>query len=314
MNKPFSSATPDLRLQGVMGPLVTPFGRDGDSLDVTALQNNVAAHLNSGLTGVLVGGSTGEAALLDEDERVLLVESARAVVPESRALLVGVGGESTRQTIRRARAAASRGADGVLVVAPHYYLAAMTADVLYAHFTAVADASPVPVLLYNIPKYAHLVLEPSLVERLCEHSNVVGIKDSSGDMDLLARYVEVQKRHPRFTVLTGHGPTFATALRIGARGGILALALFSGDITPRIFDGFRRGDLALANELQALVINAAREVVGVFGVPGVKCAMDLVGLRGGGVRSPLQNLPVSSRDAIEALLRQMGSPESALHV
>jgi 4-hydroxy-2-oxoglutarate aldolase len=282
--------------------LVTTFDQSSGGVNTAAFCRNIKAHLGAGQGGVLVAGSTGEAALLDDDERAALVAAARDVVPPGSLLLAGVGSESTRLTIKRARDAAERGADGVLVVAPHYYTTAMTRAALGYHFTAVADASPVPVLLYNIPKYVHFALEADLVEELAQHANVVGLKDSSGDAALLESYMAVQRRNPRFSVLTGHGPSFARALGMGARGGILAVALFTGDVAPRILDLWRAGDLAGAEELQVLIAPAAREVVGVHGVPGVKAAMDLAGLDGGDVRSPLLAVSEAARREIGALL------------
>ncbi len=302
MFKSLSRDKPDTRLQGVIGPLVTTFDSSGDALAIPAFVRNIKAHLDAGQCGVLVCGSTGEAALLEESERSALVDAARAAVPAESVLLVGIGAESTKQTVKRAADAGARGADGVLVVSPHYYTSAMNRAALLAHFSAVADGSPVPVLLYNIPKYTHFPLEPDLVAQLAEHPNVVGIKDSSGDMDLLAGYAKVQRGNPRFTLLTGNGPTFATALELGARGGILAVALFTGDMTPRIFSAWTGGDHARARELQAVLTHAAKEIVGGLGVPGVKAAMDLAGLEGGTVRSPLRSLDETQRRTVDAML------------
>ncbi|MBX6333648.1 MAG: dihydrodipicolinate synthase family protein, partial [Gemmatimonadaceae bacterium] len=220
-------------LGGVIAPVVTPFDAERDEIRGDAFRANLRAHLAQGLAGVLVTGSTGEAALLDDTERRQLVEWARAVVPEDRWLLAGVGSESTRQTIARARDAAERGADAVLVVAPHYYGPAMTTDALAAHYRRVADASPVPVLLYNIPKYMHFALSPELVHALAAHGNIVGIKDSAGDLERLGGYLEAQSAH--FTVLTGHAGTVYAALEMGAKGGILAVSLFAGALTLELW-------------------------------------------------------------------------------
>ena len=145
-----------MRFEGVFGPVVTNFDvRTGD-VDRDAFGANVRAHLDAGMAGIVVTGSTGEAALLDERERMALVETARELVPSDRLLIVGTGAESTRMARRYASLAAERGADAVLVVAPHYYGAkAMNASALRAHYSAIADESRVPVLLYNIPKYMH---------------------------------------------------------------------------------------------------------------------------------------------------------------
>jgi 4-hydroxy-2-oxoglutarate aldolase len=288
------------RLEGVLGPVVTPFDAD-EALDLAAFEFNLRAHLRAGLHGVLVCGSTGEAALLDEAERRRLVEAARRVVPPDRWLLVGTGSESTRQCVQRCRAAADAGADAVLVVSPHYYANAMTSEVLAAHFERVADESPLPVLLYNIPKYAHFRLEPDLVARLAGHPNIVGMKDSSGDMNGFPRYIASQG--DGFTVLTGHGGSFATALRLGARGGILAVALFASELSLEVWQAHGEGRPADADEAQRLLVPLAAEIVARMGVPGVKAAMTRTGLRGGHVRQPLLPLPAEEATALAALLR-----------
>jgi len=186
-------------LGGVLGPVVTTFWKD-EGLDRDAFVENVRSHLAMGLHGVVVCGSSGEAALLDESERSDLVTWARGEVPRDRWLIAGVGGESTRVVVGRAREAERRGADAVLVISPHYYLTAMTREALLAHFRRVADQSPLPVILYNIPKYAHLVLEPPLVAELAKHKNVIGIKDSSGDLELLGKYIDLGSRRASMRV------------------------------------------------------------------------------------------------------------------
>jgi len=284
-----------------MGPLVTPFKAD-ESLDLAGFEANVRAHLSAGLEGVLVAGSTGEAALLDEDERRKLIEAARKIVPGDRTLLVGTGAESTRHCIARCREAASSGADAVLVVAPHYYSSSMTPAALKAHYTRVADESPVPVLLYNIPKYAHFRLEPELIAELSRHPNILGMKDSAGDMTFFARYVESQS--DTFDVLTGHGGTFATALTLGARGGILAVALFASELALEVWQAHGEGRTADAESAQKPLVPMAAEIVARMGVPGVKAAMDRVGLRGGHVRLPLLPTPSSDLGVIDALLSE----------
>jgi 4-hydroxy-2-oxoglutarate aldolase len=282
------------RFSGVLGPLATPF-RGDESLDIASLQANIRAHLTAGLDGVLVAGSTGEAALLDEGERRSAVEAAREVVPADRILLVGTGAESTRQCVARCHDVASAGGDAALVVSPHYYSTSMSSAALLAHFSRVADESPVPVLLYNIPKYAHFRLEPDLVATLARHPNILGMKDSAGDMAYFARYVEAQD--DSFDVLTGHGGTFATALRLGARGGILAVALFAADLSIEVWKAHHEGRTADGDEAQRRLVPLAAEIVARMGVPGVKAAMDRVGMRGGPVRLPL--LPLSEKDAAE---------------
>ncbi|MHB1073887.1 MAG: dihydrodipicolinate synthase family protein [Gemmatimonadaceae bacterium] len=289
-----------LALSGILAPVITPFDAAGE-LDRGGFEGNVRAHLAAGLAGIVVAGSTGEAALLDEAERRSLVRWARAVVPPERLLIAGAGAESTRQAIRLARAAAEDGADAVLVVAPHYYGGnAMTSAALHAHFAHVADASPVPVLLYNIPKYAHFVLNPELVHELSVHGNIVGIKDSSGDLSLLSTYLNAQTE--RFAVFTGNAQVLATALRSGVKGGILAVSTFLPELTLAVYDRAAAGDATAATAAQGRLTPVAAEIVGTMGVAGVKAAHDAVGLVGGAPRSPLLPATDEVREQVKALI------------
>jgi 4-hydroxy-2-oxoglutarate aldolase len=279
---------------------VTTFAPGTGDLDLDGFNRNLAAHLAAGLTGIVVCGSTGEAALLTEEERLRLLERTRRDVPDDRFVMMGVGAESTRLTIRRCREVQTVGADAVLVVAPHYYSNAMTAEALRAHYRRVADDSPVPVMLYSIPKYMHFKLSAELVAELAEHPNVIGIKDSSGDLDILAGYLKAQSES--FTVLTGSGVTFHPALKMGARGGILAVGLFAARESVQIYDAHMAGDHATADAVQARLKPLAVTIVGEMGVPGVKAALDAVSLAGGPVRSPLMDLDAAARARVMAML------------
>jgi len=290
-----------INLRGVIAPVVTTFGDRDEAVDLDAFRENLRAYVAAGLSGIVVCGSTGEAALLDEEERRSLIEQTRAEVASDMLVIAGTGAESTRQCVQRCRVAHEAGAHAVLVVAPHYYSAAMTPAVLEAHYHRVADESPLPVLLYNIPKYMHFALEPDLVARLSTHENIIGMKDSAGDLTRLAGYV--QSQGDAFTVLTGHGGTFHQALGLGVRGGILAISLFAAELTRDIYDSYEAGDVAASAESQRVVAPPAGEIVGRMGVAGVKAAMDRVGLKGGRVRQPL--LPLGAEDAarVDVLLR-----------
>ena len=296
-------------LGGVLGPVVTTFDDTTGDLAAVPFRANVRAHLDAGLSGVVVAGSTGEAALLEEHERHRLLEWARAIVPDDRWLIAGIGAESTRLTIRRAREAAERGADAVLVVAPHYYGLQMTPEALAAHFRQVADESPLPIVLYNIPKYTHFPLAAGLVRELASHGNVAGIKDSSGDLSLLGGYLDAQSE--RFTVLTGSGAGLYPALEMGARGGILAVGLFAAPVAVSVCRAFANGDMAAAGRGQERLAPLAKTVVGELGVAGVKAAMDLVGLTGGRVRPPLLPLRGSARERVADLMRAAGLSRAA---
>jgi 4-hydroxy-2-oxoglutarate aldolase len=289
-----------VNLSGVFAPVVTTISvRDGE-VDIETFESNVAAHMAAGLHGVVVTGSTGEAALLDAAERSVLVEAARRLIPPGKALMVGTGAESTRTCLQLTREAARRGADAVLVVAPHYYGTAMTAAALRRHYLQIADASPVPVLLYNIPKYMHYSMDAALVAELAQHGNIIGIKDSSGNRDLFAGYMQAQS--PTFAVLTGNGPMFHHAMTTGARGGILAVSLFAPALSLDVFDSVRGGDVAAATAAQTRLTPIGAKIVGDLGVAGVKAAMDRVGLAGGPVRSPLVPLDEAQLGVVHQLL------------
>lgn len=287
-------------LRGIYAPITTPFTQDGD-LDRDALETNVRAHLEQGLSGIVATGSTGEAPLLGEREREQLVQWIRPLVAGDRMLIAGVGAESTRQTLRNAERAAGAGADAVLVVAPHYFGSAMTEAALRTHYTRIADGSPIPVILYNIPKYMHFRLSRALVQELAKHENVIGIKDSSGDRDSLTEYLSAQGE--RFTTLTGSGQLWGTALQMGARGGILAVSLFAPALSLAVYDAVARKDIARADALQARLTPLAKVIVGDLGIAGVKAALDAIGLRGGMPRSPLLPLSASEKERVRQMLR-----------
>lgn len=289
-----------MQLRGVMGPVISTFQSGTENLDVAAFTSNINAHMAAGLHGVIVCGSTGEAALLSEDERRILLEAARGATPQDRALIMGTGAESTRQTIKRCVDAKAGGADAVLVVAPHYYSSAMSLDALRMHYRAVADASPVPVLLYNIPKYMHFALPAELVAELARHPNVIGIKDSSGNMDMLKGFLAAQSGS--FTVLTGNAGTFVPALAAGARGGILAAALFAPALALQMYDAHLAGNHAAATELQETMKPLGSVIVGELGVPGVKTACDVAGLKGGPPRRPLIELDEAGEQRVREVL------------
>lgn len=274
-----------------MVPATSSFTASGE-IDRAAFQRNLDAHLAFGMDGVLVGGSSGESALLENDDRRQLLALARERVPQDKWLIAGIGSESTRLTIQRAKDAKEAGANAVLVISPHYFLKRMTEPALLTHFRAVADASPLPVLLYNMPAYSHIVLSPAFVQEMARHDNVIGMKDSAGNIPVLQQYLEAQ--NDQFKVLTGSGGTVVPALAAGASGAILAIALYAGPLVRRMVDLFRAGDRDGAAAVQATLAPLATDIAGAMGPAGIKAAMDLVGLSGGPTRAPL--LPVSAEE------------------
>ena len=286
-----------------MVPAVSTFHADG-SIDRASFTANLDAHLAHGIDGVLVAGSSGESALLDDDDRRALLEAARERVPSEKWLIAGVGSESTRQTISRAHDAKAIGADAVLVVSPHYFLKRMTEAALLAHFRAVADASPLPVMLYNIPVYAHVVLSGALVREMAQHPNVIGMKDSAGNLPMLHEYLTAKS--DKFRVLTGSGATVVPALDAGVAGALLAIALYAGPTVRLMIDTYLSGGRDEAAKIQVRIAPIATDIGGALGPAGIKAAMDMVGLHGGPTRSPL--LPVTPEESatIRARLESAG--------
>jgi len=289
-----------MQLQGIFAPVISTFHAGSEDLDLDGFAANVRSHIAEGLGGVVVAGSTGEAALLSEAERGALVATARDHTPAGKLVIAGCGGESTRQTVARTQQAKASGADAVLVVAPHYYANAMTEEVLRAHYRRVADESPLPVILYNIPKYMHFALSAELVAELARHGNVIGIKDSSGVLDMLKGFLRAQS--PTFSVLTGSGSGLQAGLEAGARGGILAVSLFAAGFALEVLEGVRGGDAERAAKAQARLKPMADVIVAKLGVPGVKAAMDAVGKVGGKPRMPLLPLEAAGRAEVAAAL------------
>jgi len=286
-------------LAGVLAPIPTPFDSATGDVAPVHLRQNVSRLVAAGLDGVAVAGSTGEAALLDVEEQRRMVGWVREVLPDQRWLLVGTGAESTRQAVLLTRAAAAEGADAVLVRPPGYFSAAVSPASLADHYRAVADASTVPVLLYHVPKYTHLPIAAGLVRQLAAHPNIVGIKDSSGDVKILAAFRDAA---PGWSVFVGGGSLLYAALELGCEGGILAAACFAPALCVEILAAFRAGDRARAGRLQERLAPLDREVVGKLGPGGVKAAMDAVGLYGGPVRAPLAPVVAADRDRVARLV------------
>ena len=237
------------QLAGVLAPITTPFDSATGEVAPVHLRHNVTRLVAAGLDGVVVAGSTGESALLDPDEQRRMVGWVREVLPDKRWLIAGTGGESTRQAVALTRAAATEGADAVLVRPPAYFSAAVSPASLADYYRAVADASPVPVLVYNIPKYTHLPIAAGLLRQLAAHTNIVGAKDSSGDAKNLAAYRDAA---PEWSVFVGSGSLLYAALELGCDGGILAVACFAAPLCAQVFAAFRAGDREGAGKLQEI--------------------------------------------------------------
>lgn len=291
-------------LAGLYTPIATPFRND--ALDDAALRRNVERYMQTRLTGLVVLGSNGEAVMLDDSEAERAIAAARSAMPSSRPLIAGTGAESTRGTIAATLRAANAGADAVLVRTPAFFKNMMNADVYVRHYTAVAEASPVPVLLYNVSMFTGVTLPPDAVGLLAEHPNIVGMKESGSDAALLADYIA--RSSDTFFVLAGSGLTFFNGLVAGAQGGILALAGVVPDLCAEIADHVRARRYDEARALQRRLAPLAKTIGGLHGVPALKAALDLLGYEGGLPRAPLGPAPKSVVETLRRLLTDLGMP------
>jgi 4-hydroxy-2-oxoglutarate aldolase len=288
-------------LQGMFAPLVTPFNRRGE-IDEGLFRENLQKLAGVGLAGVLVAGSSGEAAYLEERERLRLVDVARDLVRPPEILIAGTGLESTAATIRLSQEALARGADAILVLTPNYYKSKMDTDTLAAHYRAVARKAERPVIIYSIPQFTGLHLEPATIGKLSQIPNVVGLKESSGDI----RFVRaiLRQARPGFRVLVGSVVILNEALRAGAVGAVLSQADFAPELCVGLYQAFLQGKRKTALEFQARLLPLAQKIALPFGVPGIKAALDLSGYAGGFPRAPLAPLGPGARELVAAALQE----------
>jgi 4-hydroxy-2-oxoglutarate aldolase len=290
-------------LRGILLPFVTPFDEAGE-VNTRALGANLESWNETGVVGYVALGSTGERVHLSERECLTVIETARSHVTAPLSLIVGAGQQSTRLTIEEVRRWAQAGADAVLLITPGYYRAEMSQAALKNYYRAVADASPVPVLLYNIPQLTGITLAPETVAELAAYSNIAGIKDSSGDIVALGEMLRLVPED--FAILTGHGAALMAALHAGACGAILAVGCFAPRTAVEVHLAMMAGDSERARALQRKLAGLVRGVMGRYGIGGIKAAMDAVGYEGGSVRAPLTLPDEAARAEILRLLKESG--------
>ena len=285
-----------LALRGIFPPLTTPFAADG-SVELMALAANVQKYNRAGLAGYVVVGSTGESVYLSEDEKIQIWETVRGAADAGKILIAGTGCEATAETIALTRRAAALGYHAALVRTPAYFRSQMTAAALERHFCAVAEASPIPVLVYSVPQFTGLKVEAPLVARLAEHPNIIGLKESSGDVQLIA---EIQRTTPaEFQVLVGSASVLYPALCIGAQGAVLAVACALPELCVELYRAACAGEHKRARELQEKLLEPTAAVTTRFGIAGLKLAMELRGYVGGAPRAPLVPLEDAARAEIK---------------
>lgn len=277
-----------LDLSGIFPPLPTSFDRD-ENLLPDRIRFNIERLSRYDLAGFLILGSNGEQVMLSETEKIKAIAAAREALPEGRILLAGTGCQSTRETITLTRAAAAEGAHAALVINPSYYKGNMNQDELVRHYFDVADASSVPVLVYNMPANTGIDMTPKMIIAMAEHPNIIGLKESGGNVVKMGEVLGAVR--PGFQVLAGGAGFLLPALSTGAVGGILASANIAPGHCIDIFRAFAAGGMTRARELQHSIIPLNSAVTARWGVPALKAAMDHLGLYGGHVRRPLLPLP-----------------------
>ena len=278
--------------------MLTPFTQSGD-VNFDAHTRNVEKWNREPLAGYLLLGSNSETAYLSESEKLKLIELTVQSAAKERIILAGTGLESTIETITLTNKAARLGAHAALILTPNYYLGQMTDRALIAHFNAIADASEIPILIYNVPKYTHLNISVDAVHTLSQHPNIIGMKDSKGDITQLEHFMKIVP--PEFNLIVGSASVLYDALSMGIRAGILALSNFTPAACAQIQTLFQCGEHEKARTVQARMIPVNRAVTDTYGVAGLKYAATLLGYEGGEVRSP--QLPLANDES--ASLRQI---------
>jgi len=297
-----------LNLTGLLLPVTTPFKVD-EEIDLEGLTTNIQRWNGSGVIGYVALGSTGERANLDEREYLQALETARRDTPETLTFIAGAGQQSTRGTVSEVERAAASGADAVLVITPSFYRSAITQAALIDYYNAVADAAKIPVLLYSMPDLTGIAIEPETAARLCQHPNIIGMKDSSNDVERFNRTVQLVDQD--FAMMIGNGTVFAGALRAGARGGILAVGCCAPEICLEIFRAIQANETDRATQLQDRLTPLARAVTKTYGIGGLKTAMEMKGYVGGSVRAPLRRPNEEAVAEIKRLLSECSQVSEA---
>lgn len=297
-----------MKLNGIFAAITTPFDEDG-AVAVDRLHENIARYNRVPLAGYVAVGSTGESVLLTRAEVEQVFSAVREAAAPGRILIAGTGSESTPETISRSKAAANLGFDGVLVKTPSFYKSALNPDTLAEHYRRVADASKLPVILYSIPQLTGVALESDLVARLAEHPNIIGIKESSGNVQRVGEIIAAVPEG--FQVVVGSADTLYASLLLGAVGGVLALADCLPELCIEQYRAVAGDQTANARNLNRQILPASKKIVRQLGIAGVKWAMDYRGYYGGPVRGPLLPLNAAQKREVEAVVNSLVATAAA---
>ena len=298
-----------LQFKGVIPPMITPFTDSGD-VDYDAFEFNMRKWNNDKIGAYLVLGSNSETSYLSEDEKIKLIEIAVRTAPKDRPVIVGSGSDSLRETIRLTNIAAKMGCASALVLTPFYYSDQMTSEALIRYFTEVADNADIPIMLYNVPKYTHVNMKSDAVARLAAHPNIIGMKDSTGDVPQLGTFKKLVPED--FNLMVGTASSWFPALTLGVKAGILALANCNPNECAAIQEAYEVGDLAKAAEIYMRLLPVNTAVTATYSIAGLKYACSCQGYRGGVVRVPLTPITADKTKAIDAILDKALSAIRAL--
>lgn len=275
---------------------------------LSKLRENIARYNKTGLAGYAINGSTSESVLLKWDEVYRIWETARDAAAPEKVLIAGTGAESTAETIEHTNRAASLGYALALVRTPSFYKPAMSEDALAEHYLRVADAARIPILVYSVPVFTHVTVEAPLVARVSRHPNIIGMKDSSGNVQGVAEIIAAAPKE--FQMLVGSASTLYESLEKGAVGAILAVACAFPELCVEIYQASRAGESAKAHLLAQKLIAPAKMFGPQYGIAGLKYALDRLGYFGGAPRSPLLPLDASAQTEIDAMLSNL-TPQTA---
>ncbi len=291
-----------MELRGIFPALVTPFACD-ESVSLSALKQNICLYNETAVSGLVLLGSTGESVMLTREEADAILVAAKEAAAPNKILIAGTGVESTAETIAQTKRAAALGYSVALVKTPYYYKPVYRAENYFRHYRAVADASPIPILLYSVPQFTGVTLETPEILTLAEHPNIVGIKDSTGHVQRAGELVA--SAPPSFHVLTGGAAVIYPSLVVGARGAVIALASALPEKCAELYDLFRTGQYEKAQQLHHFLVRASKRIVTENGIPGIKYAMDLRGYQGGLPRLPLLPPNETQKRAIAEIIAQL---------
>lgn len=289
------------KLQGVFAALTTPF--ENDKISIKYFRENIKKYNSYDLAGYVVAGSSGEAAYLTDEESVILVKEALEASAPDKKIIVGTARESTASTIAFTNRMADLGIRAALIRTPSYFKSVMTSEALKRHYYAIADESQIPVIPYHIPQVTGLYIEQQLVVELSKHPNIIGIKDSSGNLPFLGEVIP--NLPPDFSYLLGAGSVFLFGLLLGASGGILRLADVISELCATLYYDFLAGEWEKASRLQRDIIPLNNAIIQTHGIAGTKYAIDLLGFYGGPPRNPILPLNANGKKGIEKILKNL---------